>query len=147
MKALRHTSVHVLIIWEATCKTTNPYNSAFPCFDGDLPVICWPDCHISLWWSRWDVCSVCAVCYHCGAETMRAWMEDEFRLAHTLSETLAEQRTVWLPFVTQIQMWPVNKSSSVLGNLKPRADFLNCRLLCLFVLNMSCFMKTPSSFV
>lgn len=80
---------------------------------------------------------------------MRGWMEDEFRLALTLfSDTFTQQHAVWLPFVTQIQMWPANKGSSVLCNLEPKADVLNCRSLCLFVLNMSGFLqKAPRSFV
>lgn len=44
--------------------------------------------------------------------------------------------TAWQPFVSQIQMWPANKGSSVLCNLRPKADFLNCHFLCVFLLNM-----------
>lgn len=118
----------------------------FPCFDGDLPVCC-PDCHISLWWSRWDASASC-VLFVISAE-QRQW-QPEWRMSsgwHSpFSHTFTQQNAVWLPFVTQIQMWPANKGSSVLSNLKPKADFLNCCLLCLFVLNMSGFsQKVPQA--
>lgn len=89
------------------------------------------------------VCAVGAVCYQCDAETMRTWIEDEFRLALTLFWCI--HTAARLPFVTQIQMWPANKGSSVRSNLKPKADFLNC--CCLFVLNMRVFTKSTSSFI
>lgn len=93
------------------------------------------------------VCMVCAVCYQFAAETMRVWMEDEFRLIHT---PLSEQHAVWLSFVTQIQMWPPNKGSTVLCNHRHKADFLNGCLYS-YVRNISVFfvffMQNTPSFV
>lgn len=79
----------------------------------------------------------------------RQW-QPEWRMSsgwHSpFSDIFTQQNVVWLPFVTQIQMWPANKGSSVLSNLKPKADFLNCCLLCSFVLNMSGFsQKAPQA--
>lgn len=94
------------------------------------------------------LCSACCL--------LSAWSRDNEGLnggwvqagTHPFSDTFAQQHAVWLPFVTQIQMWPANKGGSVLCNLEPEADVPNCRTLCLFVLNMSGFLqKAPPGFV
>lgn len=108
----------------------------FPCFDGIQPTT-----------SAFD--GVAEMCLRSVCCLLSAWSRDNdslnggWVLAGTspFPDTFTQQHAVWLPFVTQIQMWPANKGINVLCNLKPKADFLNCRSLCLFVLNMSGFLQ------
>lgn len=63
---------------EVTCEipATNPCNSTFPSFDGDLLFV------VQTATLAFDgVDEMCAVCYQCGTGTIRAWIEDQFRLA------------------------------------------------------------------